>query len=147
MANDLGNLLNRCATFAEKFNYTQIQAPKTWSKDSKQIQDACAAMIEQTLQFVREGLLHRAVQTVWEYIALCNAYFHNHEPWKLAKITALSGDLDTDKNKPTFQEIIAATAYSLRAVAVILLPVMPKKMQECLQVCIISYQVLQMIKI
>ncbi|MBP7854507.1 methionine--tRNA ligase, partial [Candidatus Babeliales bacterium] len=121
LADDLGNLLNRCSTLAEKFGYTNIEASKSWSQESQKLQNECTQMIQQVLQFVQDGLLHRAVQIIWEYIALCNAYFHNHEPWKLAKV---------DKDK--FQEIIAAVVYSLRAIGVVLLPVMPKTMEQLL---------------
>ena len=38
LADDLGNLLNRCSTLAEKFNYTKIQAPEQWSKQSLELQ-------------------------------------------------------------------------------------------------------------
>lgn len=61
------------------------------------------------------------MQRIWEFIALTNAYFHNHEPWKLAKT-----------NPMLFQEIIAATGYSIRCIGVLLWPVMPKKMEQLL---------------
>ncbi len=121
LANDLGNLLNRVTTLAEKFNYTQICAPDAWSSASAELQKSCDAMIKEVLQLVQEGMLHRAVQRVWEYIAQCNAYFHNQEPWKIVK-----------NNPQAFQEVIAATVYSLRSIAVLLWPVMPKKMEQLL---------------
>jgi methionyl-tRNA synthetase len=119
LANDLGNLLNRCSTLAEKFGYTTIQAPDNWLQSGKDLQTACALMTKETLDLVQQGFLHRAVQRIWEYIALCNAYFHNNEPWVMAQ-----------KNPEQFQEVIAATVYSLRAVAVLLWPVMPQKMEQ-----------------
>src|SRR3990167_878640 len=84
LANDLGNLLNRCSTLAEKFNYTQIQAPQNWSAQSIALQKSCEEMKHEVLDLIEQGFFHRAVQRVWEYIAETNAYFHNGEPWKLA---------------------------------------------------------------
>ena len=121
LANDLGNLLNRCSTLAEKFNYTKICAPDEWSKHSLELQSESEKMKIEVLNLVEQGFFHRAVQRIWEFIALTNAYFHNHEPWKIAKSDALS-----------FQEIIAATVYSIRMVGVLLWPVMPKKMEQLL---------------
>lgn len=121
LANDLGNLLNRCSTLAEKFNYTQIQAPAVWSKDSLALQKSCQSMQDEVCSLVQQGFLHRAVQRIWEFIAETNAYFHNHEPWKVAKSDIV-----------LFQEIIAATVYSIKTVAVLMWPVMPKKMEQLL---------------
>lgn len=121
LADDLGNLLNRCSTLAEKFNYTKICAPDEWSKHSLELQSESEKMKDEVLQLVQQGFFHRAVQRIWEFIALTNAYFHNHEPWKHAK-----------SNPELFQEIIAATVYSIRLVGVLLWPVMPKKMEQLL---------------
>ncbi len=121
LADDLGNLLNRCSTLAEKFNYTKIQAPEQWSKQSLELQKESEKMKTDVLLLVEQGFFYRAVQRIWEFIALTNAYFHNHEPWKLAKT-----------NPMLFQEIIAATGYSIRCIGVLLWPVMPKKMEQLL---------------
>jgi methionyl-tRNA synthetase len=121
LANDLGNLLNRCSVLAEKFNYTEICAPTSWSKHSAVLQKACQTVQDDVLDLVQEGFFHRAVQRICEFVAETNAYFHNHEPWKLAKSDVSS-----------FQEIIAGTVYSLRAVGVLFWPVMPKKMEQLL---------------
>ncbi len=121
LADDLGNLLNRCSTLAQKFNYTEIQAPEQWSVHALTLQQESEKMRIEVLQLVEQGFFHRAVQRIWEFIALVNAYFHNHEPWKLAKT-----------NPEVFQEVIAATVYSIRLVGVLLWPVMPKKMEQLL---------------
>ncbi|MBP6892281.1 methionine--tRNA ligase [Candidatus Babeliales bacterium] len=127
LADDLGNLLNRCSTLAEKFNYIKICAPAQWSQRSLELQSESEKMKHEVLELVQQGFFHRAVQRIWEFIALTNAYFHNHEPWKHAK-----------SNPALFQEIIAATVYSIRLVGVLLWPVMPKKMEQLL--ASLSYQ-------
>ncbi len=121
LADDLGNLLNRCSTLAEKFNYTKIQSPDEWSKQSHELLVESERMKTEVLQLIEQGFFHRAVQRIWEFIALTNAYFHNHEPWKVVKT-----------NSALFQEIIAATVYSIRLIGVLLWPVMPNKMEQLL---------------
>ena len=128
LANDLGNLLNRCSTLAEKFNYTKIQAPASWSPESLKLQQECDTMVKELLQLVEQGFLYRGIHHVWAYIHLVNAYFHSEQPWKIAQA-----------NPVKFQEIIASTVYSLRTIAVMLWPVMPKKMEELL--ASLDYQV------
>ena len=118
LADDLGNLLNRCSTLAEKYNYTSIQECPAWSPESKKLQEQCKQMIKECLDMIEQGFFYRAVNHVWEYINHVNAYFHAHEPWKQAI-----------NNQAKIQEVIAATVYSLRAIGIMLWPVMPQKME------------------
>ncbi|MFA5998855.1 MAG: methionine--tRNA ligase [Candidatus Babeliales bacterium] len=122
LADDLGNLLNRCSTLAEKYSYTTIQGSASWSPESKKLQEQCAKMIQESLSLIEQGFFYRAVNHVWEFINHVNSYFHASEPWKLAA-----------GNPAKFQETIAATVYSLRAIAVMLWPVMPQKMEMLLE--------------
>lgn len=55
LADDLGNLLNRCSTLAEKFNYTKIQAPEQWSKQSLELQKESEKMKTDVLLLVEQG--------------------------------------------------------------------------------------------
>ncbi|MCX5924436.1 MAG: class I tRNA ligase family protein, partial [Candidatus Dependentiae bacterium] len=122
LADDLGNLLNRCSTLAEKYNYTTIQGSASWNPESIKLQQQCEKMIQESLALIEQGFFYRAVNHVWEYINQVNSYFHASEPWKLAV-----------SNPEKFQETIAATVYSLRAIAVMLWPVMPQKMEMLLE--------------
>lgn len=121
LADDFGNLLNRCSTLAEKYNYTTINASIAWSPEAIKLKKECDGMIREALKFAEQGYFYRSVNRIWEYINRINAYFHAGQPWKEAV---------TDTAR--FQEIIAATIYSLRAVAVMLWPVMPSKMEMLL---------------
>lgn len=121
LANDLGNLLNRCLILAHKYHYTQVQAPAVWSPRAQALQKSCDVMIKEATTLIEEGFFYRAVNRIWEYINQVNAYLQATEPWKTA-----------NTNQVAFQESIAATAYSLRAIGLMLWPVMPEKMQKLL---------------
>lgn len=121
LANDLGNLLNRCSTLAQKNNSLLFDAPQSWSDESVQLHEQCNQMIQEAWQLVEQGFLYRAVNRVWEYVNQVNAYFHKQEPWKQAR---------ADASK--FQETIAATVYSLQTIGVMLWPVMPGTMETML---------------
>lgn len=121
LANDLGNLLNRCATLADKFGYTKVQAPTQWSAEVLKLQQACNLMIKESFDLIEQGFLYRAINRIWEYINQVNSYFHAQEPWKLAV-----------SNPALFKEVIAATVYSIRTLGVMLWPVMPVKMEQML---------------
>ena len=118
LANDLGNLLNRCCTLAEKNLYASINGKHAWSDSSKKLQQQCDAMIKESLDLIEQGFFYRAINCIWEYINHVNAYFSANEPWKQA-----------NNDQAKFQETIAATVYSLRAIGIMLWPVMPQKME------------------
>ncbi len=121
LANDLGNLLNRMVALAEKNDAFHIGAPHVWSDDAMGMRDACWNMLEEYKEYMDEYLFHMALARVWKFINEANAYFHEHEPWKLAKL-----------NQPKFLEVLSVTAHSLRAIAYALWPVMPEKMEQLL---------------
>lgn len=118
LANDLGNLLNRCSTLALKNNYTEIEAPESWTQESLLLQQKSVEMIKESFDLIEQGFLYRAVNRIWEFINQVNAYFHEQEPWKQSK-----------QDIQRFQETIAATVYSLHTIGAMLLPVMPEKME------------------
>lgn len=119
LANDLGNLLQRMATLAEKTGVTMLD-PFTWSgQRESDLHRASLEMIEQvTIEFER-GYLHLALAHVWKFLNMVNAYFHANEPWKVAK-----------SDKEHFTRIMSATCHGLRTIGIMLWPVMPKKMEE-----------------
>lgn len=118
LANDLGNLLNRVVTLAEKNGMMTIAHPSVWSEKSMALRDACWDMIQVYAQCMDECSYHLAAAAVWKFIGQTNAYFHEMEPWKLAKL-----------DKYAFQEVLSATCHSLKIIASILWPIMPSKME------------------
>ena len=116
LANDLGNLLNRMVHFAKKNEIKVVLAPEIWSEPAIQLRVSCLRMVEEVQKYFDDYMFHMALGSVWKFINRVNAYFHESEPWKLAKT-----------GKPNFCEVISATAHSLRVIALILWPIMPKK--------------------
>jgi methionyl-tRNA synthetase len=122
LANDLGNLLNRMSTLALKNGCEIVKPPKTWSEKSLALRDAGWNMLDDVKEFMADYQIHMALAALWKFIHQVNAYFHEHEPWKLAKS-------DPDK----FAEVISATAHSLRMIGLLAWPIMPQKMETLLQ--------------
>jgi methionyl-tRNA synthetase len=121
LANDLGNLLNRMVALAEKYDVLAIPATVQWSSDSNALRDECAKTLEEFHEHMNDFMFHHALATLWKLIHATNSYFHGQEPWKVARA-----------NPILFKEILSATCHSLHAIAVLLLPVMPHKMEELL---------------
>lgn len=122
LADDLGNLLNRMVTLAQKYNISSIVSGATWSKESKDLYQDLLVMNNEYQIHMNEFMFHMALNKLWRFINQINAYFHAQEPWKLAA-----------KDPEKFREILSATAHSLQAVALMLWPVMPAKMELLLE--------------
>ena len=118
LANAFGNLLNRMATLVVKNEATHLNAPGEWSASSLELQNQCQLLVDDVWQLIEDGMFYRAVARIWDYINLVNAYFHEHEPWKIVK-----------HDRAKFLEIMSAAAHSLQVIGVLLWPVMPNKME------------------
>ncbi len=121
LAHDLGNLLNRMTSLAEKHNALEIKDPGVWSEAALDIIDESWNLIEDYTAYISDYQFHMALARLWKFIHQVNAYFHAQEPWKLAKA-----------DRAAFIEVLAVTCHSLRVIATLLWPIMPAKMEELL---------------
>lgn len=121
LANDLGNLLNRLTSLAERYELTALESHATWSEKVLELRESWWDTLNQYSEYMDECAFHLALAHLWKFIAQTNAFFHAQEPWKLAK-----------ENAALFHEVMSATCHALRAVAIVLWPVMPQKMEQLL---------------
>ena len=121
LADDLGNLLQRMVMLANKYQLLELAQPKNWSDSALMLHGAAIDMLQEYELHMQESMFHLALARLWAFIHKVNSYFHENEPWKLAK---------TDPAR--FHEVMSATAHSLRIIGILLWPVMPKKMAALL---------------
>lgn len=121
LANDLGNLFNRMATLAHKYNYDALPTLDKWSPEAEKLQQEANDIFAKFSHQMNECMFHLALSELWKLINKANAFFHAQQPWKLAKN-------DTD----AFVQTLSATAHCLYVVGYSLLPIMPKKMKMLL---------------
>ncbi len=122
LANDLGNLLNRMVSLAERNRLEQVPAVSEWSEAAITLQKESQATLDAYREHMEKYEFHLALARLWKFINQTNAYFHEQEPWKLAKA-----------DPKLFAQVISATCHSLRMIGVLLLPIMPEKMSALLQ--------------
>lgn len=130
LANNLGNLLNRTLTLALKHGLERVSPPtgddgacsaSLWEERSNVLRDHCSETYRFYWEEMNKGLYHVALAELWKFMSLVNAFFHEQQPWVLAKT-----------NRELFDEVIAATCHSLRAIGIMLWPIMPTKMASLL---------------
>jgi len=122
LANDLGNLLNRMVSLATRNGLEQISAGDEWHEAAATLQKEAKVAFDAYGEHMEKYEFHLALARLWKFINQTNAYFHEQEPWKLAKA-----------DQKLFGEVISATCHSLRMIGVLLLPIMPEKMSALLQ--------------
>ena len=112
LANDFGNLASRLAAMIEKYCEGKVPAKATDAALSaaltSTVEKADAAMVALDFQ--------GGINAVMDFCKKVNGYVTEKEPWILAKDPA---------NKAALEEVLYNTAESLRALAVLLHPVMP----------------------
>ena len=119
LANELGNLLNRVLVLAHKHAMPELAPVKAQLSVTKQLRQDYAYMLEQVQAHMSVYNMHLACAEIKRFVGQVNAYVHALEPWRLA---------DTDKT--AFIEAITTVAGSLYAVAHLLWPIMPVKMEQ-----------------
>ncbi len=121
LANNLGNLLNRTITLALNNNLQKVTAPESLETASAALKEKCEEAFRSFWDEMNHYHMHIALSDLWKFISQVNAFFHEQQPWALAK-----------NNKELFEEVIYDVCHSLYAIAIMLWPIMPKKMETLL---------------
>lgn len=121
LANGLGNLLQRTASLALKFGATEVIPPSEWSEASQELKERASRMLTEYGSAMNDANFSTALGSLWQYIGAVNAYFHEQQPWKVAK-----------EDLGAFKEILAAASQSMYLIAHLIEPIMPYKSKQLL---------------
>ncbi|MGH3417257.1 MAG: methionine--tRNA ligase [Actinocrinis sp.] len=119
LANDYGNLASRVAAMVGRYFDGALPASADHGPAEQALTDALAATVAEADAKVGVLDFQGGIGAVFEFIKLVNGYLTEQEPWKVAKV----GD---EASQARLGTILYTAAESLRAVAVLLNPVMPK---------------------
>ena len=116
LANDFGNLASRVLNMINRYRDGRVPAGHEDGDREREIRavaEALAARMEENLKVLR---FQKAIEDVWELVALCNKYIEDTAPWKLAK---------DDGNRDRLDTVLYTTAEALRFLCMHLNPVLP----------------------
>ena len=119
LANGLGNLASRVTSMVGRYFDGRLPEPG----DAGPAEQALAARLTETLATAEAAMdrlaLHEAIAATEEFVGAVNVYVTEQEPWKVAKD-------DSPAARARLATVLYTAAESLRAVAVLHAPVMPR---------------------
>ncbi|MET0898152.1 MAG: methionine--tRNA ligase [Mycobacterium sp.] len=118
LANELGNLAQRCLSMVAKNLDSRVPDPGAFSAEDSALLAEADGLLEKARRAFDQQAMHQALETIWLTLGAANRYFSSQEPWVLRKSA-----------EPADQQRFAAVLYTtmevVRIAALLIQPVMP----------------------
>jgi methionyl-tRNA synthetase len=120
LANNLGNLVSRVISMADKYRGGRIVA----AGDGGRLADVASTALERYRASMDAFAMHDGMAAAFQVVDAANVFIADSAPWKLAKDPANAARLDA---------VLFEAAEAVRVAAVLLRPVMPSSCDEILR--------------
>jgi methionyl-tRNA synthetase len=117
LANGFGNLASRVIAMVKRYFDGAVPAPAAYTPAETTLQTVIADAVTAADAAIERFAIHDALAAIWTIVDALNGYITEQEPWALAKDDAQRDRLGT---------VLYTTAEGLRALAVLLSPVLTK---------------------
>ncbi|MEZ3159563.1 methionine--tRNA ligase [Microbacterium sp. BWT-B31] len=121
LANGFGNLASRTTAMIERYFEGIIPPPADYLEGDLAIQQTVAHAATGADDAIERFRIDEAITSIWKIVDALNLYITENEPWVLAKDPAQRARLGT---------VLYTAAEGLRALAVLLSPVMPTSTEK-----------------
>jgi methionyl-tRNA synthetase len=92
LADQLGNLLNRVISMANRYHAGIVPAPGPLEEVDKQLVETAQSVPGRVDAALSRFALHEAMDAIWNLVGAANKYVGDVEPWTLAKRSKNEGD-------------------------------------------------------
>jgi methionyl-tRNA synthetase len=124
LANDYGNLASRVAAMVGKYFGGELPASAADGEAEQAIHEGLAKAVAEADRKIGEDLdFQGGILAIFDFVKQVNGYITEQEPWKVAKD-------QSEEGQARLATILYTAAESLRAVAVLLNPIMPDTSQK-----------------
>ena len=121
LANGFGNLASRTVAMIERYFEGIVPAPGAYADGDLHIPRVVADAVRDADAAIERFRTDEAIAAIWTIVDALNQYITDNEPWSLAKDDAQRERLGT---------VLYTAAEGLRALDVLLSPVMPKATEK-----------------
>lgn len=118
LANELGNLAQRCLSMVARNLDGTVPTPGDFTVDDEALLARADALLDTTRKHFDDQAMHLALEAIWLMLGAANRYFSAQQPWVLSK----SADA---ADQQRFATVLYTTMEAVRITALLVQPVMP----------------------
>ncbi|MDQ1548359.1 MAG: methionyl-tRNA synthetase, partial [Microbacteriaceae bacterium] len=116
LANGFGNLASRVVAMVNRYYAGVVPAPSDDTEAETRVQNVVALAVTHADAAIGRLAIDEAISSIWTIVDELNGYITVQEPWVLAK---------SDETRERLGTVLYTAAEGLRALAVLLSPVIP----------------------